>query len=219
MTKTQPKIERTKDGLFVVRLRQVPVNHDRTFEEAIRAGAPNTPSNYAIWQAASQYPKAEGKSGVELTDISLLGYGRNWESQEAVDYVITRNLPAASFRQVLAIGEVHPQLHKDLGKDYLAAVSLQKCKLGGFVLLPYLWFVGDERGRCLQVRRRVERRLLVRGSRRGILGLWALESIWLFWAFGFLGLLRLVPPPLSGSASKQILSGKCLGAGLLYLGN
>lgn len=146
MTKTQPKIEQSKDGLLVVRL-QVSVNWDRTYEEAIPAGGPDTPANYLIWQAADQYPKPKGSSGTELAAVSLLGYGRSWDSQEAVDYTVKKNLAAPHPQQVFAIGEDgnYPRLHKDLGKPYLVAVCLQKCKLGRDVRLPYLWFYGDER--------------------------------------------------------------------------
>lgn len=145
MTSVRPKIEQTKDGLFVVRLPRIPVNWDRTFEEAIRAGAPNTPANYPIWQAASQYPTPAGKSGVELTDISLLGYGRNWDSQKAVDYAAKKNLPTAAPQQAFAIGEAHPYLHIDLGNAFRSAVSLQKCGLDRYTRLSYLWFDGSMR--------------------------------------------------------------------------
>lgn len=143
--KTQPKIEQTKDGLLVVRLFQVLVNWDQTWEDAIKAVGPNTHSWDRIWRAAKQYPRPAGKSGVELIDMSLLGYDRNWGSQEAINYAARKNLPAAAPQQVFAIGEAYPHLHKDLSKDYLGAVCLQKCKLLGNVCLPCLWFIVGER--------------------------------------------------------------------------
>ena len=207
MTKTQLKIERTKDGSFVVRFarfRLITTGHLRRQSAEV---PPNTPSNYAIWQAASQYQEAEGKSGVELTDISLLGYGRNWKVRRRWIMSSPATCPPLRSgrsghrgspppapqrpRQGLSGGRFAPEVQARQARGLAVSVVRR----------------GRARGRCPRVRRLVERLLLVRGSRRGILGLWALESIWLFWAFGFLGLLRLVPPPLSGSASKQILSG------------
>jgi hypothetical protein len=145
ITKTLPKIERTSDGLFVVRLPQVPVNWDQSLDEAIRLGAPNTPSGYPIWQAASQYFKPAGKRGIELTDISLLGFDRSWESQEAIHYAAKKNLPTAMPQQVFAIGAAFPRLNRSLGHSNLAAVSLQKCRFEEGWRLPFLWFCASER--------------------------------------------------------------------------
>ena len=107
MAKTQPKIERTKDGLLLpvsARFRLITTGHLR------RRSARAHPTRQAITLCGKRppVPRGRGRRAALSFDISLLGYGRNWESQEAVDYVVTRNLPAASFRQVLAIGESTP---------------------------------------------------------------------------------------------------------------
>ena len=145
MTKTQPKIERTSDGLLIVRLHQVSVNWDQTWEEAIRAGAPNTPKNYAIWQAGEQYPAPAGKTGIELIGMSLLGFDRNWQSWEGIDLAADKKARTAHPKQLFAIGQEYPNLNRILDKEFFAVVCLQKCSIGSLTCLPDLWFEDNKR--------------------------------------------------------------------------
>lgn len=135
------KIER-KGNLLVVRL-QVSVNYNRTWQQLITAAGPQTSRESLIWEAGVQYPAP--KRGTMPTNITLCNYGRNWESEEVVAYAKSNKLDLAGPWELFAIGEAHPRLNRDLGKNYLAAVSLQQCKLGGSQRVPFLWFSEDYR--------------------------------------------------------------------------
>jgi hypothetical protein len=140
-----PKIERTADGLLLVRLFDVPVNYDLTWEDAIKAGGPDTYSGSDIWRVGDKYPNA--KTGVETVNISLVGFDRSWNSQEGVDYIEKVGLPAISPRESFAIGgkDAYPTLNSDLGRKYIGVVSFQTCLFGGDRRVPYSWFSDDER--------------------------------------------------------------------------
>lgn len=143
-TTVQPRIGRTSDGLLVVSLFNIPLKHDRTWDESIKAGGPNTYKDSDIWKVGKKYPS--DKTGTEtIPCISLVDFERSWKGPEGVELAKRQSLPLITPRQAFAIGEACPTLNRDLEREYLAVVSLETCEFGGGVRAPCVWFGGGGR--------------------------------------------------------------------------
>jgi len=138
-----PKIERTDSGLYVIRLSNVPVINDRDWNQAIDAAAPQTPQCSLIRKIGHLYSPC--RSGVSQVTLSILGFDREFESQEAQRHIHKLKLPAANPRQIFAIAEQNPTLHRMLGQEHMALLSFKTFKYKRSLCVPDLWFGGNDR--------------------------------------------------------------------------
>jgi len=133
---TKPIIRPVYNGrlLLAVNLYQVPVNWDRSWGEAIKFGAPQTPGWWSSWSLGNHYPKPSGKHGVELTDLTLKfpllepPHFESWDFRDPGVAVVKEEAKADPW-QILAIGEALPQLYEQLNIPFLGIACLKECRV------------------------------------------------------------------------------------------
>ncbi len=123
----------------------VPVDESRPWDEAVRTAGPNTPDEYNVWKVGDQYPP-QGESGVR--EIILVNFGRGsfTTGEQALAWGKENRLRPASPRGCFAVGEHCPKLNRELGKNYMAVVSLDLCSFGGERQVCNVWWNDTERG-------------------------------------------------------------------------
>lgn len=142
MVRARPHFERTSYGLLVVRLFDIPVNYDLTWRNALRAGFPQTTDDQRIVRCENLYPNE--RTGTEMIPcISLVCFGRNWRSQEALDLSTQTGLPPIDPRMAFAVGKAYPTLNTDIGWWFLSVVSLQTCVFEDEIRVPSPWYNSD----------------------------------------------------------------------------
>jgi hypothetical protein len=153
-TKVQPEIERTVEGLLVVRLFNVPVNHDLAWWDAVHAAGPDTNTDplfdISIWNAENKYP--DTKSGIEIVPcISLVGFygyvGGSWKAELGEGLLDKFGLPHMGPCHAFAIGIEYPQLNRDLNRGYFSVISFQPRYIESFYenAVPLVGWGLDER--------------------------------------------------------------------------
>jgi len=121
------------------------VDESRPWAEAVRAAGPDTGKDWDIWKVGDHYPAASGGTR-RLTQVILA----NWKDGVADGTVPLvwskkqRLLPATP-RTVFAIGEQYPDLHRLMGVDPMAVVSLLECTFNGESRIPNVWWNGAQR--------------------------------------------------------------------------
>ena len=144
------QIVMTTDGITVpdggrIRVVAVPVNESRDWSEAVKAAGPNTGRDWAIWRMGDQYPPREAGSGLTQVILVHFGPGKHTKSEDNIAWAKSQGLVPASPRKVFAVGEYCPTLHRDLGMDSMAVVSLKQCSFEGGPYCICVWFGGSGR--------------------------------------------------------------------------
>ena len=127
---------------------RVPVNPHREWQEAINAAGPNTPADYNVRKVGDLYPVTTGP--IANAEIILMNFGPdggNWA--KALEWAKINNLELTTPRQVFAIGEHQPKLHKELGMNPMYVVATTECTFAGDQRACDLWWHGAERGASL----------------------------------------------------------------------
>ncbi|MFH1170473.1 MAG: hypothetical protein V1704_02850 [Candidatus Vogelbacteria bacterium] len=120
---------------------RVPVDPQRDWQEAINVAGPNTPASYNVRKVGNLYLPTAG--AIKDTDMILMNFGPNRGSwNETLAWGKANNLKLTVPRQVFAIGEHHPQLHKELGMDPMYVVATTECTFGGSQQACDVWW-GD----------------------------------------------------------------------------
>lgn len=144
------QIVMTTDGIQVpeggrIHTVAVPANESRDWKDAVGAAGPNTGRDWTIWRMGDQYPPSESGSGLVKVVLVHFGKGRNTRSEDNIEWGKSQHLVPASPRKVFAVGEHCQNLHRDLGMDPMAVVSLKKCSFEGVQHCARVWFRGSRR--------------------------------------------------------------------------
>lgn len=121
-----------------------PVQPNREWQEAINAAGPDTPGNYNVRKVGDQYPPKPGE--VVEAEIVLINFGLNggtWD--RAIAWAEQYRLKRTNPRHVFAIGEHKPQLHRELGFDYMYVVATEECLFEGNQLACNVWWDKSKR--------------------------------------------------------------------------
>lgn len=127
-----------------VHIVRVPVRLDREWQEAVNAAGPDTPDNYNVRKVGDQYPSMTGEAAE--TEIILMNFGPNggtWD--KAIAWSEQYRLKRTNPRHAFAIGEHKPQLHRELGFDYMYAVATEECAFEGDRDACSVWWFGSRR--------------------------------------------------------------------------
>ncbi|OGN06892.1 MAG: hypothetical protein A2750_02990 [Candidatus Yanofskybacteria bacterium RIFCSPHIGHO2_01_FULL_45_42] len=130
----------TMNSVRVFRL-QVPVNYDLEWAEAIRRGAPNTSESSLIWTVSDQFPT--DKKGTVTESVFVTQLGPSFRHQAALNYAVAEKKPHAHPRVIWAIGECHPKLAREQGKNWMFLNSGLTCAVDGYVFVPFLVVLED----------------------------------------------------------------------------
>ncbi|MBI3231781.1 MAG: hypothetical protein HYZ51_01730 [Candidatus Doudnabacteria bacterium] len=143
-----PKIEIGPEGTCKIKLGQITVDYDKPWKAAIRAAAPQTATDFKIWDLQA-FQKESG--GIENADITLCGFQRNWNIADAMGYQQQNNSIFANPQQVLAIGERYKTLNAALKMRRIKIVSFNpiirigKTRSTSKRRAISLWYEGDKR--------------------------------------------------------------------------
>lgn len=144
----KPRVEivpPTNGRIYEVRVR---VDYVRPWHEAVLAAGPNTPKHHDVFKVGGSYP-AEPKSrrSARLVKVVLANFGPGSVTQSvtALEWGRGQHLRPAISRECFAVGEHRPNLNRDLGLKYMAAVSLVTCSFEGEPRVPRVWWLGSER--------------------------------------------------------------------------
>ena len=127
-------------------LRRVCIQQNRDWQESITLAAPNTPMEYDVRkpEISIQYQPVFKKM-VEK-DIILLNY-QNSDNRldKASRWAQKTSLKSTNPREVFAIGEQYPTLHKTLGQNLMYVVAPMECSFDGDSYMCYVWWGGSDR--------------------------------------------------------------------------
>lgn len=126
--------------LHTVRIRFKP---DREWQESINAAGPNTPSDYNVRKVGDQYPPT-GTEAIE-EDLILLNFSNGDGFDAALAWAKSKQLENTVPREVFAIGEQHPKLHKELGQNPMYVAATKECTFVGDRFACYVWWDDSER--------------------------------------------------------------------------
>lgn len=115
----------------------------RDWPEAIDAAGPNTPANYNVRQVGDQYPPEAGKW--EEDEIILLNFPNGGSWDQAIAWAEQFGLERTDPREVFAIGERHPNLHRELGLNPMWVVATKDCSFDGNRQACYVWWDDSKR--------------------------------------------------------------------------
>jgi hypothetical protein len=127
-----------------IHLLSIHANASRPWRDAVSAAGPNTGRHWEIWEVGDQYPPLVGATG-GLQEIILVNFGRYIRSEECLLWAKSQRLVPDSPRKVFAVGEHCLELHRDLGIDPIAVVSLVPCSFEGRQRVPSVWWYGSLR--------------------------------------------------------------------------
>ncbi len=127
-----------------IRTVHVCVRQGRPWQDAVDAASSNTPSDYSVRKIGDLYPPTE--TGEVKEDIILLNYPKgDGDWNEALVWAKIQGLETTVPREVFAIGEQHPLLHKRLGLNPMCVVATAECSFGGNRQTCYFWWNGSDR--------------------------------------------------------------------------
>lgn len=111
---------------------EVPVNYDQAWADAIRQGAPNTGSGWAIWDVESQFPIEKGTA----RKLRYVQFGMSFRHQAALDYAVSEKIAHIHPRDIFATTEHHAKIADEQDEDYMFLNSALTCAVGGDVRVP-----------------------------------------------------------------------------------
>lgn len=125
-------------GARIHLLTGVEVTLDRDWQEAVNVAGPNTPADYDVRKVGDLYPPT-GKGKV-VSDYILLNFpkGDGWDA--ALAWAKEQKLENTTPREVFAVGEHHPNLHKVLGQNPAYVVATTKCAFEGYQRACCVWW-------------------------------------------------------------------------------
>jgi len=126
----------------------VKVRQDREWQDAIDAAGPDTSSTYNVRKVGDLYP-AVGK-GTRTEELVLLNYPRgdgSWEKAQA--WAAEMRLHRTDPRTAFAIGEQHPNFHREVGINPIYVVETTGCSFAGFRQACRVRWRGARRWACL----------------------------------------------------------------------
>lgn len=133
---------------YIVPIPNIAVNYDRKFVDAAMAGGPQTPSNYDVLKVGDLYVARH--KGIVRRNITIVNFGLDVSSEQAQEFGQAHKLGRTLDPwECFSIGEHRPMLNRELGFDYMAVVSLEKCEFGGGSRVCVCWWRGQERKAAL----------------------------------------------------------------------
>lgn len=127
-----------------VHVLRVPVTSDRDWQEAITAAGPNTPADDNVRKVSDLYlPVGTGMNDEEFILVNLGPSGGSWD--RAIEWGKQFKLERTQPRQVFAIGEHQPTLHRELKVNPMYVVATTECSFEGFQQACYMWWNGAGR--------------------------------------------------------------------------
>lgn len=123
---------------------RIKVALNRPWLEAVNTAGPDTPDNYNVRKVGDLYLPTG--TGVIEEDLILLNYPAgdgSWE--KALAWADQFRLRKTDPRRVFAIGEGHPNFHKEVGIDPTYVVATEECSFVGRRQACVVWWSGSER--------------------------------------------------------------------------
>lgn len=147
-----PPVEQRQGTLpeprWIVPVCNIPVNHGRKWEEAIQAGGPNTPADYDVRKVGDLW--VARRQGIIPTDFTLVNFPADVESEQVLKLARLHQWGRPMDPvECLAVAEHRPKLHRDLGLNEMAVVSLDPREFQGESLVVSVWFLDARREACL----------------------------------------------------------------------
>lgn len=100
-----------------VHILEVEVEQDRKWQAALNAAGPDTPKDYSVRQVGDQYPPVgKGKVKEKLILLNFPNGDGNWD--KAIAWAKAKCLKRTHPREIFAIGEQYPKLHRQLGETW-----------------------------------------------------------------------------------------------------
>ena len=122
----------------------VPVTLDRPWPEAVTAADPNTSESSNIWEVGDLYPPTG--VGQREENLVLLNFSENGSWGKAIAWGKKNCLSPTVPRQVFAVGEHYPNLHRELGLDPMWLTGTTECSFDGSRQAADVWWSGAGRG-------------------------------------------------------------------------
>ena len=132
---------------LLVTIPQVPVNYDLydlDWNERINQAGPNTSADNDVRKVGDLY--VVERKGVVLTDITLVGFGQYVQSEPVLDFAAEWQFGREmNPYEAFALPTHRPNLHRELGRNVLAAVSLEHREFRAERRVCCSWWDGAER--------------------------------------------------------------------------
>lgn len=113
------------------------VQLDREWQEAINAGCPQTPAEYNVRKVGNLYLPT-GKGVVER-EYFLLNNNRSG-FDAALKWAEQYKLNVTDPREIFAVAEYKPELHRELGMSPMYLVATKECQYMGHRQACYAWW-------------------------------------------------------------------------------
>jgi hypothetical protein len=136
----------TSVGARIHVLRRVCIQQDRDWQESINLAASNTPPNFDVRRPEISIQHQPVSKKIVEKDIVLLNYPNgDHRLDKASRWAQKTSLKPTNPREVFAIGEQYPTLHKTLGQNLMYVVAPMECSFGGDSCMCYVWWGGSDR--------------------------------------------------------------------------
>src|SRR3989344_8648063 len=130
----------------LITIPQVPVNYDLDWNARIDQAGPNTGADWDVRKVGDLY--VTERKGIVLTDIALVGFSQAVRSEQALDFAGDWQLGRTmNPYEAFALPTHRPNLHRELGRNAMAAVSLEQREFQGERQVCSSWWLDDGR-RC-----------------------------------------------------------------------
>ena len=131
---------------MMITIPQVPVNYDLDWNARIDQAGPNTGADWDVRKVGDLY--VTERKGIVLTDIALVGFSQAVRSEQALDFAGDWQLGRTmNPYEAFALPTHRPNLHRELGRNAMAAVSLEQREFQGERQVCSSWWLDDGR-RC-----------------------------------------------------------------------
>lgn len=124
----------------------VQADESRAWDDVVHAAGPQTGRDWDVWKVGHLYAPVAGASGAtrKLVLVNFESERHLW-SEEVLTWADSQHMVPCSPRQVFAVGECCPTLHRHLAADVMAVVSLVPRRFEGRTLVPSVWWYGSLR--------------------------------------------------------------------------
>ena len=122
----------------------VTVHQDQLWPDAVmQVVGPDTSNVSDVCKVGHLYlPTGVGKKMAKMVLVSLAGGG---DFAKAVAWAEKFDLKRTNPRQVFAIGEKMPELHKEIGMDPMYVIASEECFFEGCQQICDVWWYGSKR--------------------------------------------------------------------------